>query len=116
MPLGCPDGALDITMGREPALRMPGRCFGHVHGQRARMPLRQPDGALETVETVDVDTDGALMTVDVDMIPTSTPNISTVNSCICANVLYCIVIIIVITLYAKRMWSDIALIHTQRHT
>ena len=69
MPLGCPDGALDITMGREPALRMPGRCFGHVHGQRARMPLRQPDGALETVETVDVplskgQPDGAEKTVD----------------------------------------------------
>ena len=83
MPLGCPDGALDITMGREPALRMHGRCFGHVHGQGTRMPLRQPDGALETVETVDVplskgqpdgaektvdvNTDGALETVDVDM-------------------------------------------------
>ena len=37
MPLGCPDGALDITMGRDPALRMPGQCFGHVHGQRTRI-------------------------------------------------------------------------------
>ena len=35
MPLGCPDGALDMSMGREPEL--------------------------------DVDTDGALETVDVDM-------------------------------------------------
>ena len=37
MPLGYPDDALDITMGRELALKMPRRCFGHVHGQRARI-------------------------------------------------------------------------------
>ena len=70
-------------MSREAVLRMLGRCFGHVHGQRARLPLRQPDGALQTVETVelplskrqsdgaektvDVDTDDTLETVDVDM-------------------------------------------------
>ena len=39
--------------------------------QRARMPLRCPDGALDMSmgrePEVDVDTDGALETVDVDM-------------------------------------------------
>ena len=64
MPLGCPDGALDITMGREPALRMPGRCLEIVETVDVPLSKGQPDGA---VETVDVDTGGALETVDVDM-------------------------------------------------
>ena len=29
------------------AIKMPRRCFGHGHEQKARMLLRYPDGALD---------------------------------------------------------------------
>ena len=48
MPLECPYGALEIAMAESHnAIRMPERCFGHGHGQKARMSLEYSDGALD---------------------------------------------------------------------